>query len=40
MKFCILCIGSHGDIRPYVALGIGLKAKGHEVWIASHSISY
>lgn len=36
MKFCILCIGSHGDIRPYVALGTGLKAKGHEVWIASH----
>lgn len=36
MKFCILCIGSHGDIRPYVALGSGLKAKGHDVWIASH----
>ncbi|MBA3816606.1 MAG: glycosyltransferase family 1 protein [Parachlamydiaceae bacterium] len=36
MKFCILCIGSHGDIRPYVALGVGLKAEAHEVWIASH----
>ena len=28
MRFCILCIGSHGDIRPYVALGIGLKKIG------------
>lgn len=36
MKFCILCIGSHGDIRPYIALGIGLKKRGHEVCIASH----
>ncbi|MFA6915483.1 MAG: glycosyltransferase [Parachlamydiales bacterium] len=36
MKICILCIGSHGDIRPYVALANGLKANGHDVWIASH----
>lgn len=37
MRFTLLCIGSHGDIRPYIALGIGLKAKGHEVTIASHA---
>ena len=37
MKFTLLCIGSHGDIRPYIALGIGLKEKGHEVTIASHA---
>ena len=37
MKFTLLCIGSHGDIRPYIALGIGLKQKGHEVTIASHA---
>lgn len=36
MKFTLLCIGSHGDIRPFIALGIGLKQKGHEVTIASH----
>ena len=36
MKICILCIGSHGDIRPYVALGIGLKNRGYDVTIASH----
>ncbi|MBA3238095.1 MAG: glycosyltransferase family 1 protein [Parachlamydiaceae bacterium] len=37
MKFTLLCIGSHGDIRPYIALGSGLKKKGHEVTIASHA---
>jgi len=37
MKFTLLCIGSHGDIRPYIALGIGLKQKGHDVTIASHA---
>jgi len=37
MNFTILCIGSHGDIRPYIALGIGLKQKGHNVTIASHA---
>lgn len=37
MKFCILCIGSHGDIRPYIALGVALKKKGHDVRIASHA---
>lgn len=36
MKFGILCVGSHGDIRPYVALGVKLKAEGHDVCIASH----
>lgn len=36
MKFGILCVGSHGDILPYVALGIKLKAKGHHVCIATH----
>lgn len=31
MHITILCTGSHGDIRPYVALGVGLKKKGHQV---------
>lgn len=36
MHITILTIGSHGDIRPYVALGRGLKAAGHRVRLASH----
>ncbi|MBP9841126.1 MAG: glycosyltransferase family 1 protein [Simkaniaceae bacterium] len=36
MRLTILCVGSHGDIRPYIALGIGLKERGHEVTIGSH----
>ena len=36
MKFCILCTGSYGDIRPYIALGKGLKQKGHTVKIVTH----
>lgn len=30
MHFTIACTGSHGDIRPYVALAVGLKARGHQ----------
>src|SRR6202044_1840608 len=36
MKFCILCIGTHGDVVPYVALGIQLKQQGHEVIVGAH----
>lgn len=35
MKICILTIGTRGDVQPYVALGLGLKAVGHEVTIAT-----
>src|SRR5215467_2083822 len=37
MRITILTIGSRGDLQPYVPLGIGLKAAGHEVRIASHA---
>lgn len=50
MKILILTIGSRGDVQPYVALGKGLKAAGHDVTLAtcarfrefieSHGISY
>lgn len=33
MKIAILCVGSEGDVRPFLALGVGLKADGHEVII-------
>ena len=35
MKICILTIGTRGDVQPYIALGLGLKAAGHEVTIST-----
>lgn len=35
MKICILTMGTRGDVQPYVALGKGLKAEGHEVTLAT-----
>ncbi|HBY93299.1 MAG TPA: glycosyltransferase, partial [Chloroflexi bacterium] len=35
MRIAILAAGSEGDVRPYVALGLGLKASGHEVCLAA-----
>lgn len=36
MRITILTAGSLGDVRPYVALGCGLQAAGHEVRVASY----
>ena len=36
MRIRVITIGSQGDVRPYVALGAGLKAAGHDVRIATH----
>ncbi len=35
MRVLILTYGSRGDVQPYVALGKGLQAKGHEVTLAT-----
>lgn len=35
MKITMLCIGSTGDVRPYMLLGRELKRRGHEVTVAS-----
>jgi sterol 3beta-glucosyltransferase len=35
MRFLILTYGTRGDVQPYVALGIGLKAAGHDVTVAT-----
>jgi sterol 3beta-glucosyltransferase len=35
MRITILTVGSRGDIQPYVALGMGLKAAGHQVRLAT-----
>ena len=50
MKILILTFGSRGDVQPYVALGKGLKARGHTVtictcirfsaFIADHGLKY
>ncbi len=35
MRIAITVAGSRGDVQPCVALGLGLKAAGHEVTVAS-----
>lgn len=37
MRITIPTTGSLGDVQPYVALGIGLRALGHEVCLATHA---
>lgn len=37
MQITILAIGSRGDVQPYVALGLGLQAAGHQVQLASYA---
>ena len=36
MRVRVIAIGSMGDVRPYVALGAGLRAAGHDVRIITH----
>ena len=36
MKIVLACVGSRGDVQPYVALGTGLRNAGHQVTIATH----
>ncbi|MEX0939095.1 MAG: nucleotide disphospho-sugar-binding domain-containing protein [Pirellulales bacterium] len=36
MRFLLLPIGSSGDVHPYVGLGRTLKARGHEVTVATN----
>lgn len=37
MKIAIFSIGTQGDVRPFVALGLGLQAAGHRVCIVTGS---
>lgn len=37
MRVAIHTVGTRGDVQPYVALALGLKARGHEVMIAAPS---
>ena len=33
----MMAVGSRGDVQPYVALGHGLLAAGHDVILATHA---
>lgn len=35
MRILILTYGTRGDVQPFLALGQGLKARGHDVWLAT-----
>ena len=35
LRIAIATLGSQGDVQPFVALGLGLKAAGHEVRVAT-----
>lgn len=35
MRIAVLAYGSQGDVRPFVALGVALRAAGHDVWIVT-----
>ena len=35
MRIFILTLGSRGDVQPYVALGKGLQAAGHDVTVCT-----
>lgn len=37
MKFVLLTLGTRGDVQPFVALGVGLKAAGYEVNVCAPS---
>lgn len=36
MHFLLLTIGSHGDVHPFVGIGRALRARGHEVQLATN----
>ncbi len=36
MRIAIISLGSRGDVQPYIALGQGLKAAGHNVRLITH----
>ncbi|MEW5802891.1 MAG: glycosyltransferase [bacterium] len=38
MRISILAVGSQGDVQPYISLGMGLQAAGHDVAIATQTV--
>ena len=35
MKALLVAIGSHGDVHPFIGIGLALRARGHEVTVAA-----
>ncbi len=38
MHITIIAVGSHGDVQPCIALGLGLERAGYQVRIAAHGV--
>jgi sterol 3beta-glucosyltransferase len=38
MRISIIAFGSRGDVQPHIALGVGLRAAGHEVRLVTHEL--
>jgi sterol 3beta-glucosyltransferase len=38
MRITVITVGSRGDVQPYVALGLGLQAAGHDVVLVMHGV--
>ena len=36
MHYGLIAIGSRGDVQPFVALSLGLRARGHKVTLMAH----
>src|SRR3954451_6575017 len=36
-RIVLATLGSFGDLHPYIALALGLKARGHEPILATHA---
>ena len=36
MNFLLIALGSHGDVHPFVGLGLSLRARGHAVTVAAN----
>ena len=37
MRIALITLGSEGDVRPFIALGLGLQAAGHDVLLVTHT---
>ncbi len=37
MRIALITLGSEGDVRPFIALGLGLQAAGHDVLLVTHA---